>query len=104
MSLKIRKGDKVVVLAGRDKGKSGKILKVLTTKDRVVVEGVNIVKKHMKRRSESEPGGLRETPAPLPMSKVALFCGSCNRGVRFGVKIADDKSKTRICKKCQKPL
>ncbi len=104
MSLKIRKGDKVVILAGKDKGKSGKILKVITSKKRVMVEGVNIVKKHLKKRSESEPGGVREAPAALAISNVALYCGNCNRGVRFASKTADDKSKTRICKKCQRPI
>jgi large subunit ribosomal protein L24 len=104
MSLGIRKGDKVTVIAGKDKGKSGKVLKVLTAKQRVVVEGVNVVKKHLKRRSENEPGGLREAPAPLAVSNVSLFCGNCNRGVRCGTKIADDKSKTRICKKCQRTI
>jgi large subunit ribosomal protein L24 len=104
MSLKIRKGDKVVILAGKDKGKNGKVLKVLIAKQRIMVEGVNIVKKHLKKRSESEPGGMREAPAALAISNVALFCGNCNKGVRFSIKAADDKSKTRICKKCQRPI
>ena len=104
MSLGIRRGDKVVILAGKDKEKTGKVLRVLTVKSRVVVEGVNLLKKHIRRRSESEQGGIREMPSSLHISNVALLCGHCNKGVRFAVKVADDKSKTRICKKCQRPI
>jgi len=104
MSLKIKKGDKVIVIAGKDKGKSGKVVKSFPKNLRVVVEGVNLVKKHLRRRSESEPGGIREVPRPLSISNVAILCSNCNKGVRTGIKIAKDKSKTRICKKCQKPI
>ena len=104
MSLRIKKGDKVEIIAGRDKGKTGKVLGVLLDKRRIVVEGANLVKKHMRRRSESEPGGIKEIPASLSISSVALFCANCSRGVRFGIKISGDKSKARICKKCQKPI
>jgi len=104
MGLEIKKGDKVVVIAGKGKGKVGKILRVSTKSKRVVVEGVNLVKKHIRRRSESETGGIKEIPATINASNVALFCSSCNKGVRFGVKISDDKSKIRICRKCQKPI
>lgn len=102
--MQIRKGDKVIVLAGKDKGKSGKVLKVFPLKRRVVVEGVNILKKHVRRRSEAEPGGMREVPSALDISNVALVCPHCDKGVRFSVKIADDKSKTRICVKCQRAI
>lgn len=104
MSLKIKKGDKVVITTGKDKGKTGKVLKVLPDKSRIVVEGTNLVKKHIRRRSESEPGGIKEIPASLNISNAALFCPNCNRGSRFGVKISKDKSKVRICKRCQKPI
>lgn len=104
MSLRIKKGDKVVVLTGKDKGKSGKVLRVLTSKGRVIVEGVNMIKKNIRRRSEAEPGGIKAVPASLNISNVSLMCGNCNKAVRFGVKILDDKSKIRICKKCNKPI
>ncbi|MBP7088619.1 MAG: 50S ribosomal protein L24 [Candidatus Omnitrophica bacterium] len=104
MSFRIKKGDKVVVIAGRDKGKTGKVVKAIPEKLQVLVEGVNLVKKHIRRRSENDPGGIKDIPAPLAISNVALFCSSCNKGVRFGVKISKDKSKVRICKKCQKPI
>lgn len=104
MSLRIKKGDKVIVIAGRDKGKTGKVVKAIPEELQVVVEGANLVKKHMRRRSENDPGGIKAIPAPLDISNVALFCSSCNKGVRFGVKIAKDKNKIRVCKKCQKPI
>lgn len=102
--LRIRKGDKVIILSGKDRGKSGRVLKVMPSKNRVIVEGVNLVKKHMRRRSENEPGGIQEIPAPLHISKVNLFCPNCNKGVRFGIQIMKDKTKIRVCKKCQKPI
>lgn len=104
MSLGIKKGDKVLVIAGKNKGRAGKILRVSFNPKRIVVEGINLVKKHIRRRSESETGGIKEIPAAINASNVALFCGSCNKGVRFGVKVSDDKSKVRICRRCQRPI
>ncbi len=104
MSLRIKRGDKVVVLAGKDKGKMGKVLKVFPEKNRAIVEGINLVKKHFRRRSENEPGGIKEIPAPIHISNLALFCPNCNRGVRFGVKILEDKSKVRICRRCNRQI
>tara|TARA_Y100000031_G_C8007996_1_gene286763 strand:- start:88 stop:402 length:315 start_codon:yes stop_codon:yes gene_type:complete len=104
MSLGIKKGDKVIVLSGRNKGKSGKVLLVSSGGKRVIIDGLNLVKKHAKRRSENEPGGLKDIPASIDASSVALFCSSCNKGIKFRVDISGDKTKTRICKKCQKPL
>jgi len=104
MSLRIKKGDKVAVIAGKNKGKFGKVLRAVSDKGRVVVEGVNLVKKHIRRRSENEPGGIREIPASIDISNVALFCPDCNRGVKFAVKVSKDKSKARICKKCQRVI
>jgi len=104
MSLRIKKGDKVVVLAGKNKGRSGKVLKNSISNGRIFVDGVNLVKKHIRRRSESEPGGIKEIPSSISISNVALFCTNCNKGVRFGTKISDDKSKIRVCKKCNRPI
>ena len=105
MSLEIKRGDKVIVIAGKSKGKVGKILRVsLKPKRRVVVDGVNLVKKHIRRRSESEAGGIKEIPSTISASNIALFCSNCNKGVRFGIKVSDDKSKVRICKRCQRPI
>lgn len=104
MSRGIKKGDKVIILSGKDKGKSGRILRVIPETGKVIVEGVNMVKKHMRRRSEAESGGIKEIPAPLNYSNVALFCPQCNKGVRFSMKVMKDKSKVRVCSKCQKDL
>jgi large subunit ribosomal protein L24 len=104
MGLGIKKGDKVAVISGADRGKAGKVLKVISGGQRAVVEGVNIVKKHMRRRSESEPSGVKELPASVNVSDLALFCNQCNRGVRFGVKVLEGRNKIRVCKKCQQPI
>ncbi len=104
MGVRIKKGDKVVVIAGKDKGKAGKLLKMIAAKNHVIVEGVGLAKKHIRKRSESERGGIKEIPTAIHVSNVSLFCSNCNRGVRFEVKMSDDKSKARICKKCHRPL
>jgi len=100
MSLRIRKDDMVIVIAGKDKGKKGKVLKVLPSKNRAVVEGVNLVKKHLRRRSEEEKGGIFQIPSPIHLSNLMLFCRSCNRGVRFKTQVLKDGTKVRICKRC----
>jgi len=104
MSIQLKKGDKVQVLAGRDKNKIGKILKIGGKKNTVLVEGVNMVKKHMRRRSESDPGGIKEIPIPIHSSNIALLCSHCNRGVRFKTKLLDKKGKVRVCSRCQKEI
>ncbi|MDD5194512.1 MAG: 50S ribosomal protein L24 [Candidatus Omnitrophica bacterium] len=104
MSLEIRKGDKVQVIKGKDKGKSGKVLQGFPESGRVIIEGINLAKKHMRRRSETEQGGIKEIPSPIRKENVALFCSSCNKGVRFSVKVMEDKSKVRICRKCQQTI
>ncbi len=104
MSLNLRKGDKVELLKGKDKGKSGKVLMLADAGRRAVVEGVNIAKKHKKRRSEKETSGIKEIPTSIDVSNLALFCNHCNKGVRYGVKVMDDKTKIRVCKKCKQPI
>ncbi|MFC1599285.1 50S ribosomal protein L24 [Candidatus Omnitrophota bacterium] len=104
MSLSIKRGDLVTVSKGKDKGKTGKVLKVLTSNYRALVEGVNLVKKHLRKRGEQQPSGIVETPAAVHISNLQLWCNHCKRGVRFSVRILDDKSKIRACKKCQSTL
>lgn len=99
---KIHKDDTVQVIAGKDKGKKGTVARVLTKKDCVIVTGVNIVKKAMKKRSQQDQGGIVEMEAPLHISNVALVCKKC--GVtRAGYKIDGDK-KIRVCRKCGEAL
>lgn len=104
MSLKFKRGDKVSILAGKDKGKTGRILKLLPENKAVIVEGINLVKKHLRRRSESEPGGIKEIPSPVNISNIILFCPNCNRGTRYSIKILEDKSKIRLCKRCNRTI
>ena len=95
---KIRKGDTVQVIAGKDKGKRGEIVSILPKKDAVVVSGVNIVKKAMKKKSQQDQGGIAEIEAPLNISNVAIVCKKCGP-TKIGYKIDGDK-KVRVCRKC----
>ncbi|HON58721.1 MAG TPA: 50S ribosomal protein L24 [Smithella sp.] len=100
MSLsKLKKGDTVKVLSGKDKGKTGKILRVIPEKDRVIVEKINLIKKH-KRPDQKVKGGILEKEAPLHVSKVGLLCNKCNKAVRVRSKVMDDGKKVRVCSKC----
>ena len=103
---KLKKEDSVQVIAGKDKGKRGRILKILRDKDRVVVEGVNIVKKAKKRRSQQDRGGIVEIPAAIHSSNVAMICKKCGP-TRVGYKMEETgsvKTKTRVCRKCGEAL
>jgi len=98
VKLKIKKGDKVVVLTGKDKGTTGEVLSVLTTANRVVVQGVNIVTKHRKP-TQGSPGGLDKVEASIHLSNVALADPKSGKASRVGYKIAKDGTKTRVAKK-----
>lgn len=100
----VKKGDMVEVISGKDKGKKGKVLKVLPRKATLVVEGVNIVKRHTKPSQKLPQGGILEKSAPLYSSKVLLFCPTCDKGVRTGSKVLDNGKKVRVCKKCGETL
>ncbi len=102
--LRIRKGDRVIVISGKDKGKKGKVIAAFPSKDKVTVEGVNIVKKHAKPTQKIPQGGIREIEAPLASSKVMIICPACNKPTRVGRKLLADGSKIRICKKCNESL
>ena len=95
---KIRKGDEVIVIAGKDKGKEGVVLRVLPAKDRVVVKGVNVVKKHQKPNNANPNGGIVEFEAPIHVSNVMLIDPSTNEPTRVGFKVVDGK-KVRVSKK-----
>ena len=96
--LRIKKGDTVLVLSGKNKDKKAKVLSVSTDTGKIVVEGVNVVKKHQKP-TRSFQGGIIEKPLPLFASKVMLVCPRCSRPTRIGVKMSGDK-RVRVCKKC----
>jgi len=97
--MKIKKGDTILIISGKDKGRKSKILQVLSKKQKIVVEGVNIRKKHIKPRKTGEKGQIIETPGSLHISNVKLICRKCGKPIRVGYKIAEGK-KFRICKKC----
>ena len=100
---KIKKNDNVEVLAGKDKRKRGSVVRIIPKKDKVIVSGVNIVKKAMKRRSQQDQGGIVEVEAPLHISNVGVVCKKCGRPVKIGYKIDGDK-KVRVCRKCGETL
>jgi large subunit ribosomal protein L24 len=99
--MKLKKQDKVVVTAGKDKGRQGKIEKVFPASGRVLIPGMNIAKKHVKPRGEKQPGGIIDVAQPLPMANVALLCPKCQQPTRVGYRLDKDNQKSRICKKCQ---
>ena len=95
---KIHKNDTIEVIAGKDRGKRGTVIRVVKKKDAVIVSGINIVKKAMHKRTQQDQGGIAEIEAPLNISNVALVCKKCGP-TRIGYKIDGDK-KSRICRKC----
>lgn len=99
--MRIRKGDTIKILLGKDKGRTGKVEKILEKTNKIIIAGVNIYKKHTKPQGEGKPGGIIEIPRPLQASKVALVCPKCNKVSRVGFQISKSGSKERICKKCQ---
>jgi large subunit ribosomal protein L24 len=99
---KLKKEDTVQLITGKDKGKRGRILKILRDKDRVVVEGVNIVKKTKKRRNQQDRGGIVEIEAPVHSSNVMIVCKKCGP-TRIGYKL-EGETRVRVCKKCGEVL
>jgi large subunit ribosomal protein L24 len=97
--MKLKKGDEVVVLAGKDIGKRGTISRVISEADRVIVDGVNMVKRHTKPRGQVMQGGIIDKEMPIHISNVALWCKDCG-ATRIGYRIDDNGSKHRICRKC----
>lgn len=100
----VKKGDKVLVLSGKDKGKKGKVLQVKPNDMKVLVEGVNMVTKHMKPKGRYQQGGIMEQEAPINSSKVMYFCDKCSKPSKIGKKILDNGQKVRFCKKCNEVI
>ncbi len=101
----LKKDDMVQVIAGKDKGKSGKILEVSAKTGRVTVEKINMVKRHTKPTQKNPQGGVILKEKSVHYSNVLLMCPKCNRGVRFGIKMSEKSGeKTRVCKKCKSTL
>jgi large subunit ribosomal protein L24 len=101
--MKLKKGDEVVVLTGKDIGKRGAITRVMPREDRVIVDGVHMVKRHTKPQGQIMQGGIIDKEMPIHVSNVALWCKDCG-ATRAGYRIAEDGSKHRVCRKCGNDL
>ena len=99
-SIQIKKDDKVKIIAGKDKGKVGKVLKVIRKKNRLLIENINIVKRHTKPSAQNRQGGILESEAPIHWSNVMLMCNKCIEPMRVKKKTLDDGKMVRICSKC----
>ena len=99
----IKKNDNVMVMSGKDKGKTGKVLRINRKTDRIIVEKVNMIKRHV-RPSQKTKGGIMERESPVHVSNVMIYCEKCAKAVRVGTKILEDGKKTRYCKKCDEVL
>lgn len=99
--MNIKKGDKVKILAGKDSGKTGKVLQIFKDKNKVSVEGANLMFKNMRPKKQGEKGQRIQFPAAMQISNVELICPKCGKSTRGGFKILDNGKKVRICKKCQ---
>ncbi len=100
---RLKKGDTVKVIAGKEKGKTGKILSTIPDKQRVVVEKINLIKRHQRPDAKGK-GGIVEKEGPIHVSNVMYLCDKCGSGVRIGYKILDDGKKARVCAKCHETL
>jgi large subunit ribosomal protein L24 len=102
--MKIRKEDNVLVIAGKDKGKKGKVRFVYPSNGRVLIEGVNMIKTHSRVSQQVRQAGLIEREAPIDLSNVMLICTRCNKPVRVGFKKLDDGHKVRTCRSCKEAI
>lgn len=102
--LKIRKGDTVQVIKGKDRGKKGKVINVFLQKQRCLVEAINLVKKHKRQTRQDQQGGIVSIEAPISISNLMYFCKTCNQAVRLGFKVSKENKKARFCKKCKETV
>ena len=97
--MKFKKGDQIIVTIGKDKSRKGKIEKVFPKESRVMIPGINVFKRHLKRKDDKNPGGIIEVPRPIDVAKVALICKNCNKPTRIGY-VVSKTGKDRVCRKC----
>jgi large subunit ribosomal protein L24 len=102
--MKIQKGDQVMVLQGKDKGKKAEVVRAIPDRQKVILEGVNVAKRHAKPTRATQQGGVIDKFMPVHISTVALICKSCDRPTRVGYKVENDGEKVRVCKKCGSSL
>ncbi|HEX77300.1 MAG TPA: 50S ribosomal protein L24 [Dehalococcoidia bacterium] len=102
--MKIRKGDNVLIIKGKDRGKSGKVRRALPQDNRVVVEGLNMVKRHSRARGIMRQAGIIQREAPIDVSKVMLLCNKCNQPARVGFRLLAEGNRVRICRACKEVI
>ena len=102
--MEIRKNDSVMVITGKERGKTGKVLRVIPDKDAIIIERINLVKRHSKPRGPQQPGGIVEKEASIHVSNLMIMCDKCNAPVRIGKKTLSDGKKIRICRRCGEAL
>ncbi len=103
--MKIKRNDMVKVLAGRDKAKTGKVLRVFPRENRALVEGINFIKRHTRQTKQDQKGGITQKEIPMQISNLMLICKHCNKPTPVGIKImGDGSSKARVCKRCKEIL
>jgi large subunit ribosomal protein L24 len=101
--MKLKIGDTVKIILGKDRGRTGKVEKILPKKASVIVTGINVYKKHLKSKGQDQPGGIIDITRPLSVAKVALICPKCKIPTRVGYQ-GSGNQKIRICRKCQQPI
>ncbi len=104
MKIRMKKDDKVKVLTGKDKGKIGKVLKVVKKTNRIIVENINVVKVHQRPTQANPQGGIVEKTMPIQISNLMVMCNSCVKPTRIGMKLLEDGKRVRICKKCNQQI
>lgn len=102
--MQIRKNDSVMVISGKERGKTGKVLRVDPKEDAVIIERINVVKRHTKPRGPQQAGGIVEKEASIPASNIMIMCDKCNAPVRIGHKVLADGNKIRVCRRCAEAL
>ena len=102
--MQIRKNDSVMVISGKERGKTGKVLRVNPKEDAVIIERVNVVKRHTKPRGPQQSGGIIEKEASIPASNIMIMCDKCNAPVRMGRRVLADGNKVRVCRRCGEAL
>lgn len=102
--MKIRKGDRVRVIAGKDLGREGQVSRVIVDRERVIVDGINVAKRHQRAQGATMQGGIIDKEMPVHVSNVAIVCGACSSATRIGYRFDDDGTKIRVCRKCGKDL
>ncbi len=102
--IRIKKNDTVMIIKGKDRGKTGRVMKVVSGGLKAIIEGRNLVKKHTRKSQKNPQGGVIQIESPVCLSNLLPVCPKCNTGVRIGISVGKDGKKVRICKKCKEAL